>query len=145
MSGSGRNARPVVEGLFDFDADAVRLLMSGCAACGADFFPRAPVCPYCGGSDVVDVTSTGTGATLWAWTAVNAAPPGYGGSVPYGFGVVELPGGVRIVTRITVADPAALSLGMPMRLTVDPVGSDEDGTEVVAWAFAPAAGVEGGA
>ena len=27
---------------------------------------------------------------LWAWTAVTAAPPGYEGPVPYGFGIVEL-------------------------------------------------------
>jgi uncharacterized OB-fold protein len=50
---------------------------------------------------------------------------------------VELDGGLRIVTRITETDPAALDAGMTMRLVADVVAVDDDGTEVVAWAFAP--------
>src|SRR5205814_5184655 len=48
-------------------------------------------------------------AVLWAWTAVTAAPPGYEGAVPYGFGVVELVREhLRVVTRLREADPAQL-------------------------------------
>ena len=70
---------------------------------------------------------------MWAWTAVNAPPPGYEGEVPYGFGVVELPAdGLRVVTRLTVADPSALAFGQPMRFSVVAVS---EGTET--WAFGP--------
>jgi uncharacterized OB-fold protein len=71
-------------------------------------------------------------ATLWAWTAVTAAPPGYQGAVPYGFGIVELTEErLRIVTRLTEADPARLTFGQPMTLVADEL---PDG--VTTWAFA---------
>jgi uncharacterized OB-fold protein len=72
---------------------------------------------------------------LWAWTAVTAAPPGYEGPIPYGFGIVELEAeGLRIVTRLTEPDPSQLQAGQPMRLVADHLPGD-----LVAWAFAPEA------
>ena len=51
---------------------------------------------------------------------MTAAPPGYNGPVPYGFGVVELDGiGLRVVGRLTEADPARSRAAMPMRLVAD--------------------------
>ena len=70
--------------------------------------------------------------TLWAWTAVTAAPPGYEGPVPYGFGVVELTEErLRIITRLRESDPAQLTFGQPMTLVADEL---PDG--VITWAFA---------
>jgi uncharacterized OB-fold protein len=98
------------------------------------------VCPYTGAEDIEPARLPDHG-TLWAWTAVTAAPPGYTGPVPFGFGVVELRDGLetplRVVTRVTEADPTALELGTEMRLVADVVAVDDDGTEVVAWAFEP--------
>ena len=69
---------------------------------------------------------------LWAWTAVTAAPPGYTGPVPYGFGVVELVHEqLRVITRLRESDPAQLEFGQPMTLVADEL---PDG--VVTWAFA---------
>jgi uncharacterized protein len=73
---------------------------------------------------------------LWAWTAVTAAPPGYEGPVPYGFGVVELPEGVRVITRLTESDPAKLTQGQAMRLVLDPLVDDAE-RNVITYAFAP--------
>lgn len=132
--------RPVHDGLFELGADgALRLLAARCTACGAAQFPRPAACAACGG-EVAPLELDGEGASLWAWTTVNAAPPGYRGPVPYGFGVVELPAGIRVVTRLTEPDAARLSFGQPMRLVADVVDRDDDGTEVVTWAFAPAGG-----
>jgi uncharacterized OB-fold protein len=69
---------------------------------------------------------------------VTARPPGYDGELPFGFGVVELDDGLRVVTRLTVADPAALHFGQPMRLVADRLQTDDDGTVVLTYAFAPA-------
>jgi uncharacterized OB-fold protein len=99
-------------------------------------FPRSALCPYTGADDVEPALLPDRG-TLWLWTEVTAAPPGYTGSVPFGFGVVELTDGLRVVTRITGADASELEFGLGMRLVADPVAVDDDGTEVVAWAFAP--------
>lgn len=71
------------------------------------------------------------------WTTVTAAPPGYAGPVPYGFGIVELDEGVRVLARLTPADGDAWTYGQRVRCVADPVGQDPDGRPVVAWAFAP--------
>lgn len=115
---------------------------------GLSHFPRAEVCPYSGATDVEPVELPRTG-TLWAWTAVTAAPPGYHGPIPYGFGVVELTDGLRVVTRLTVADPDALELGQPMELVTEELPTGPDGASqdsasqdsaaetTTIWAFAP--------
>ena len=125
----------VHEGLFSV-GDVPRLLGSRCGVCGHHHFPRTEVCPYCAsdGCSPVELSATGR---LWAWTAVQAAPPGYLGDVPYGFGVVELPEGIRILSRLTEADPARLSDGQPMRLCVVELHRDDDGRRVLTYAFGP--------
>jgi uncharacterized OB-fold protein len=125
----------VRDGLFT-DAPDPRLLGGRCVACGRHHFPRAEICPYCSadGARPAELSPTGS---LWAWTAVTAAPPGYRGPVPYGFGVVELPEGVRVVTRLTEAEPGRLDAGQPMRLVLVPVGEDDGGRRVMSYAFAP--------
>ena len=77
--------------------------------------------------------------TLWAWTAVTSPPPGYQGEIPYGFGIVELPEGIRIIARLTESDPAALAAGQPMELRIVALHADAEGNDVVTYAFAPGA------
>ena len=124
--------RPVHEGLFSDD----HLIGGRCCACGRHHFPAAEICPYCGASEVTRVALSNTG-TLWGWTAVTAPPPGYQGDVPFGFGVVELPEGIRVITRVEEADPARLSFGMPVRFATVPLHTDDEDTTVVTYTFAP--------
>ena len=114
-----------------------RCWAAAAAPAGRVHFPRADACTYCATEDPEPVELSRRG-TLWAWTAVTAPPPGYQGEVPFGVGVVELPEGVRVITRLTVADPAALSSGQAMELRIVPLHRDEDGNDVVTYAFAPA-------
>jgi uncharacterized OB-fold protein len=51
--------------------------------------------------------------------------------------VVELPEGIRVITHLTVSDPAALALGQPMELRVVRLHTDADGNEVVTFSFKP--------
>jgi len=126
---------PVQEALFTADADGEPGLVGGrCASCRRHQFPLGSVCPYCGGDDVAEVRLS-PGGTLWAWTAVTAAPPGYKGTVPYGFGVVELPEGIRVLTRLTESDPSALTFGQDVHLQLVPLHTDDDGRAVLTWAF----------
>ncbi|MBK5286875.1 MAG: OB-fold domain-containing protein [Acidimicrobiia bacterium] len=125
--------RPVVDGVFR--ADPPRLLGARCDGCGNASFPRLEHCPYCGSDAVVAVELAAHG-TLWGWTTVLNAPPGYLGTVPYGFGVVELPEGVRIVTRLAVPD-ATWEHGQPMMLRIVELGPAADGDMVTTWEFAP--------
>lgn len=131
--------RPVHDRLFRLGDDGeIRLLGGFSPTSGRYHFPRLPACPYTGADDVEGVELSDRG-TLWGWTAVTAAPPGYSGAVPFGFGVVELTEGLRVITRITEGDPAKLEFGMPMRLVADVLHADDDGTDVITYAFTPEA------
>ena len=128
--------QPVAEGLFELDGDGSITLVGGFShVSGHHHFPVGPVCPYTGADDVEAVLLPRDGR-LWAWTAVTHPPPGYDGPVPYGFGVVELDGiGLRVVTRLTEADPSRLHPGQLMTLVTDDLGD-----QVATWAFAPVPG-----
>ena len=125
----------VRDGLFT-DGAPPALLGSRCDACGAHHFPSHETCPYCATDGPVPVELSGSG-TLWSWTAVTAPPPGYEGETPYGFGVVALPEGIRVITRLTVSDPAALEMDTPMELRIVPLHTNAEGDEVVTYAFGP--------
>lgn len=126
---------PVRQGLFA-DDDPPQLLGGRCRDCGRPHFPRQEDCPYCSSGALDDARFGGPGR-LWVHTAVTAAPPGYRAEVPYGFGVVELPVGLRVVGRLTEPDPGRLRSGQDMALVVVPLHVDEEGRQVVTYAFAP--------
>jgi uncharacterized OB-fold protein len=125
----------VREGLFT-DAPDPSLLGSLCHQCGSHHFPRHDTCPYCAAEGPEPIALSAHGS-LWAWTAVTAPPPGYLGPTPYGIGVVELPEGIRVITRLTEDDPAVLRSGQSMELHIVPLAVDDDGNEVVTFAFGP--------
>ncbi len=126
------STRAIQAGLFETAADGSITLIGGFSPTSGKYhFPLLDTCPYSGATDVQRVLLS-TAATLWAWTAVTAAPPGYTGPVPYGFGVVELvKEKLRVITRFREADPTKLEYGRPMTLVADEL---PDG--VVTWAFA---------
>ena len=129
-------APPIHDGLFEIDDAGALHLVGGYSATSGQFhFPLLDTCPYTGATDVERVLLS-RAATLWAWTAVTAAPPGYRGEVPFGFGIVELTKvRLRIVGRITEPEVDALTFGQPMHV-VPATLPGEDG-DVVTWAFAP--------
>jgi uncharacterized protein len=126
----------VRQGLFT-DGDPPILLGSRCASCGAHHFPRHDTCPYCSAEDPQPYELSSKG-TLWAWTSVTAPPPGYLGETPFGIGVVELPEGIRVITRLTESNPDTLTFGQAMELRVVTLHIDADGNDVVTFAFTSA-------
>ena len=127
--------RAIAEGLLELHDDGTIALVGGYSpTSNRHHFPRLDTCPYTGATDIETVTLS-TDATLWAWTAVTAAPPGYAGPVPFGFGVVELEREkLRVITRLTESDPAQLTFGQPMQLVAETLPG-EDGEPVVTCAF----------
>ena len=128
--------RAIAPGLFELHDDGTIALIGGYSPTSGHYhFPLLETCPYSGATDIETVALSGD-ARLWAWTAVTAAPPGYTGPVPFGFGVVELDREhLRVITRLTESDPAQLTFGRPMQLVADTLPG-EDGEPVVTWAFA---------
>jgi uncharacterized OB-fold protein len=130
---------PVTNGLFELaDAGAGWLLGGYCPACARYHFPATGNCPYCG-AEGCQTRALAARGTLCLFTTVLNRPPGYSGEVPFGFGVVELPEGVRVVARLTETDLDRLQFGMPVRLTFVPLHVDDQGRQVITYAFAPAA------
>lgn len=120
----------------DPESGEARLVGGYSPTSGRHHFPLAAVCPYSGADDVERRVLSQEG-TLWASTVVTAAPPGYAGPVPYGFGVVELPEGIRIITRIIGSDPTAFHLGQTLHLVVEELPTEDDAEALEMYAFTP--------
>jgi uncharacterized OB-fold protein len=139
---------PVAEGLFTWpieDGVEPQLIGSRCTKCDIVTFPKQASCPRCASDQMAEQLLSRRGR-LWAWTTQDFPPPsppylGPTGAdfVPYGVGYVELPGEVKVESRLTEADPQVLQTGMEMELVVLPFGKNEAGDEVVTFAFAPIA------
>ena len=113
---------PIAEGVFTWPADEPQLIGSRCTSCSIVTFPSQDSCPRCASTEMTEQLLSRRGR-LWAWTTQNFPPPSppYSGArgkdfVPYGVGYVELPGEVKVETRLTESDPAALHSGMEMEL-----------------------------
>ncbi len=138
------NQIPIAEGLFTWPGDEPRLLASRCTDCDNHMFPVQADCPRCSGASTETVELGRTG-TLWTWTVQGYPPkaPPFAGDVdpatfePYGVGYVEIDGRVRVESRLTVNDPDHLAIGMEMETVIDPLYVNDDGDEVVTFAFAP--------
>jgi uncharacterized OB-fold protein len=138
--------RSVAEGLFEGPSEQPRLVGSRCDACEHVSFPAQDSCQRCGATKVTTTPLSSTG-TLWTWTRQRFQPknPPYAGREPasefepYGVGYIELPEG-RIEARLAVGIDDELRIGMPMELTVVPFATDEDGTEIMTYAFTPTGG-----
>ncbi|WP_371667996.1 OB-fold domain-containing protein [Streptomyces sp. NBC_00289] len=137
--------RPVAEGLFTWPATESappRLIASECADCGLVSFPSAADCVRCASRESKERLLSDRG-TLWTYTTQGFRPPSppYDGPAafePYTVGYVELPGELLVEARLTEPDPDRLRIGQDMRLTLVPYTVQDDGTEVMTFAFAPA-------
>lgn len=129
--------------VFTDSDDAPQLIGGRCTSCGSVTFPRPTSCARCGSVDVEQHLLARRGR-LWTFTTQEFLPkaPYAGGETqetfrPYGVGLVELGGEVRVEGRLTTADVEELEIGMEMEVVVVPFRVDDDGTEVVTFAFAP--------
>ncbi|KAA8969989.1 Zn-ribbon domain-containing OB-fold protein [Mycobacterium sp.] len=120
-----------------------QLIGSRCGACGATTFPVQQWCPRCSKPDMTEVLLPRRG-TLVAWTTQGFLPgPPYAGRetaetfTPFGVGLVQLGDVVRVEGRLTESDPSKLAFGMDVELTMVPLTTDDDGTEIVTFAFRP--------
>ncbi|HVS68496.1 MAG TPA: OB-fold domain-containing protein [Mycobacteriales bacterium] len=135
---------PVAEGLFTWPSAEPQLIGAKCADCGVTTFPKQPTCPRCPSEQMAEVLLPRRG-TLWTFTTQEFLPknPPYAGTEtaeqfqPYGVGYVELPGEVKVETRLTTASVDTLQIGMEMELVVSPYRQTADGDEVLTFAFRP--------
>lgn len=120
-----------------------QLIGSRCGSCGATTFPQQGRCPQCSAADMSEVVLPRRG-TVVTWTTQGFLPhPGFAGGQtpdtfePFAVGLVQLGDVVKVEGRLTETDPDKVRFGMEVEVTMFPFFVDEDGSEVMAFAFAP--------
>ncbi len=119
-----------------------RLVAGHCTKCGETFIPKQNLCPNCCTPTVQDA-AVGPKGKLYSFTNVNSAGPAqyeYRGPVPYGVGLIEFPEGLRIYAPLTEWDPAKLKIGMTVEMVLEPLFTDQEGNDVIAYKFKPVKG-----
>lgn len=135
---------PLAPGLFTWPSDDPALLGGRCGSCGYVAFPFRQYCLACGRPEMAEIELPRRGR-LWTFTTQQFRPPAppYAGAdtaesfVPYGVGYIELPQACKVESRLTVADPAQLSIGQEMELAIVPFGVTSEGHHTVTFAFRP--------
>jgi uncharacterized protein len=131
-----------VDGLFAETPEGPRLLGSKCGGCQTSYFPRSEIChnPDCNGSDM-QPASFGPHGTLWSYAIQNYPPPPPVLSPqpykPYGVGLVDMPGGLRVLGRLSTPDPMAVEVGCRVELVLEALTRNEAGEDVISWQFKP--------
>ena len=127
---------PIVDYLA-LDGDGPVLVARVCDGCDARYFGRRNACAHCAGRSF-HPEQLGTTGVVRSFAIVHQAAPNV--PVPYVSAVVDLDGGGDVKANVVNVepDPASVSLGMKVRLTTFVAGTDDDGTEAVAFGFEPA-------
>jgi len=113
------------------------VVANACSGCGATYFERRNACARCFGASFERRRMASTG-TVRSYTIVYRAAPEV--HVPFVSAIVELDGGGVLKANIRDVEPVpeAIRLGMPVVLTTFVAGTDDDGTEAVAFGYSPA-------
>jgi uncharacterized OB-fold protein len=129
--------------VFTWPDDDPKLIGSRCTECGATTFPAQTRCPRCSRTTMSELALPQRG-TLVSWTTQGFPPViPYAGDetgasfTPFGVGLVQLEDVVRVEARLTESDPAKLRFGMDVELEIVPFYVDDQGDEIMTFAFAP--------
>ncbi len=127
---------PIVDYLV-LDDGAPHLVATACTQCGAQYFDRRNACAKCGEREFETETLPNEGAVR-SFTITHRAAPGV--LTPYVSAIVDLDGGGVVKANVVNIEPTPenVQLGMPVRLTTFVAGTDDDGTEAVAFGYEPA-------
>lgn len=132
---------PVADELFRWSDDGADLIGSRCRGCGAQYFPKSLSCrnPQCD-EKAVEPVLLGRHGRLHSYTIQHYQPPGLfrmDPFTPYAIGLVELPGGLRVMGMLAGCGFDNLRIGMPVELSVDVLYRDEAGREVITYTYRP--------
>ncbi len=103
-----------------------------CKSCAARFFDRRNACASCSGTEFKRARVKNRGIVT-SFSIVAMGPQ------PYVSAIVDCDGTSVRTTLIGVEPtPEKVTLGMPVKLATYPMGLDTEGTEAIAFGFAPA-------
>ncbi|MEX2482438.1 MAG: OB-fold domain-containing protein [Gammaproteobacteria bacterium] len=90
-------------------AQAGRLLLKRCRACGKTHYYPRPICPFCMSDDTEWQEASGAG-TVYSWSVERRAKP------PYAIAFVTLAEGPTILTNLVDCDLDRIAIGQNVRL-----------------------------
>ena len=118
-------------------APIAQLIQKQAGQTGIPAYNVSNACASCSGTDFKPAR-VATQGVLRSFTIVAFAAPGI--PVPFVSAIVDCEGtSVRANIVNIPPDPENVKLGMPVRLTTFPVGSDSEGVEAINFGFEPAA------
>lgn len=125
---------PVVHYLVLDDGEP-HLVGSTCDDCDATYLERRNACPACG-SDLFTTSRLADRGHIESFTVVHRGAPKATG--PFVSVLVRLDDGVYVKANLldVPPDPDAVDFTAPVRLRTFPAGTDDDGTEAIAFGFA---------
>ena len=116
--------------------DDPHLVANECKECGARYFDRRNACARCGKAEFVSARVSNE-ATLRSFSVVHRAAPGI--PVPYVSAIVQTDDGTSVRANVVgLNDPMKVELGMRVRLTTYGCGTDDIGTECMAFGYVAA-------
>ncbi|MDP2727676.1 MAG: Zn-ribbon domain-containing OB-fold protein, partial [Dehalococcoidia bacterium] len=127
------NSLLINEKWFTQTPQGLALVGSRCRSCGRTYFPRKRVCPQCFQIDQMEDVALSRRGRLYTFTVAEAGPPGF--NVPYAFGYVDLPEGVRVFSPLE-GDHDALAIGMELEMIMGQI-REENGVAVISYKFKP--------
>jgi uncharacterized OB-fold protein len=135
---------PIKENLWTFAASAAegqQLIGSKCRVCGEILFPRREkgVCVHCYQKNTLEDIKLSQRGKIVTFSVVMQQPGGgfYKGPVPYAYGLVDLPEGVRIETLFTTNDFNELKVDRDAELVIEKICEGDEGNEVLTFKFRP--------
>ena len=129
--------KPIADNLFTWPSDSPKLIGSKDTETGRYFFPAKNSNQH----EKVELSNKGK---LWTWTVQRFLPktPYIEQVAPedfkaYAVGYFELPGEIMVESRFVGIDPKVLEIGIEMELTIEPFVKNEEGEELLIFAFKP--------
>ena len=124
---------PVV-GYLALDDGPPHLIGTRCAGCGATYLGRRNACASCGATAFVTAELARRGL-VESYTIVHRGAPKTTG--PFVSALVRLDDGIYVKANLLVApEPEAVDTTRPVVLSTFVAGTDDDGTEAIAFGFA---------
>jgi len=132
---------PALPDLFTWAEDGVRLVSAKCNSCGTYFFPayHAQHRPGCSREGVENVLLSKVGKLASYTVQYYMPPPPFktqGDITPYPIGLVEFPEGIQVAGIVVGCELDKLKVGLDVETTTFTLYQDDEGRDVVTWAFA---------
>jgi uncharacterized OB-fold protein len=101
---------------------AEKLMIKRCLSCNRHQHPRRLFCSLCDSDRFEWVEASGTG-TVYSFSTVHRAPrPEFDAEVPYTVGILELPEGIYLFSRILPPPGGEVKIGARARLRFQKTG-----------------------